>query len=549
MHFGLDRSTGSNRVRLYIDELNVENKAQLEQYLVFNASTFSIIRTADKDPEGFDHIFKAVNYVFNKLTEEEKIKIAMFFAHANYCVKDTLGKFKDKSIDVVGRSIVEFSGQLGEQYLQLIKETGLVDKFREYCDTQIHMQDMGDCGSRPQDTKELTFTPIQMRETNVIACFSKLASPIFGEIINNLPSHIDENGKKKLPRDKEYRCVSLVRPLISEYFAEIQDKLQGYVHHIVTSLTSKEHDGAAIFYGLTTSTRTSMILSSLLVRNYVIVELEKPDSNIVRYTDTLVRTLTQTQNVAAHKSQVRTRKAPGSTLASDDSNNVDQMEVDSLVSDGTMDGPILVATAIDDVVKAHRRQLDISRADFQKCLDYFKEHPFKQTPLNKLVITAVFGQEIGGGSGIDMNDNNSYTKLVAMLQLMALSMGYIQLAVFLTATKSNEVKMQLSLEEENFKRQATTLSHYRACREIFSKSTVSLGDQMWDRQMQVVLEDMASSIYYVNVPDYILEMVPEDSNEPIGSFIENGQVLIPDIETSEELCGLIQTYSQDIAEE
>ena len=546
MHFGIDNSLGSNRVRLYIDDVKVDNKEQIEQYLLFNASTYSIIRAYDKEPEAFDHMFGAANYVFARLNDNEKLEIAKFFAHANYCIKDTLGKFKDKSIDVVGRSIVEFSRQLGEQYLALVKETGLVDKYRDYCTTQIHMQDMGDCGTRPQDTKELTFTPDQMRETNVIACFCKLASPIFGEIMNNLPEHIREDGKRKMPRDKESRCVSFMSALIAEYFPEILDKLQGYIHHIVMSLTSKTHDGAAIFYGLTPSTRTSIILASLLVRNYAIVELEKPDSNIVRYTDSLVRNLTQTQDVAAHKLQVRTRKAPGSSLSSDDSNNVDQMEVDSLVSIGTMDGPLLVKTAIDDVVTAHRRQLDISKADFQQCLDFFKEHPIKQTPLNKLAITAVFGQDIGGGAGIDMTENESYTKLVAILQLMVFSMGYVQLGNFLTANKSNEVKLQLTLEEENFKRQATTLSHYRACREVFSRSAVSLGDQLWDKQMAVILEDMASSIYLVNTPDYILNMVPEGSDEALGALIQNGDQLIPTIETSEELCGLIQSYSQEI---
>ena len=128
------------------------------------------------------------------------------------------------------------------------------------------------------------------------------------------------------------------------------------------------------------------------------------------------------------------------------------------------------------------------------------------------MVTAVFGSEIGGGRGVDMITSEPYTKLVAMLQLMAFNMGYIQLGNFLTATKSVEVKVQLTLEEENFKRQAATLSNYRTCRERFSKSTVVIGDQMWDKQMAEILEDMASSIYMINHPDYILDMVPDGTN-------------------------------------
>ena len=325
----------------------------------------------------------------------------------------------------------------------------------------------------------------------------------------------------------------------------ILDKLQNYIHHIVMSLPSKNQDSAAIFYGLTPNTRTSIIMSSLLVRNYVSVELEKPDSNIIRYTDTMVRTLSQTQDSSAHKSQVRTRKAPGSMVIGDDSNNADQMEVDSLVSIGTMDGPILVKCAVDDVVTAHRRSLDINRADFQKCLDFFKDNPIKQTPLNMFAVTAVFGREVGGGRGIEMITSEPYTKLVAMLQLIAFSMGYIQLGNFLTAAKSPEVKMQLTLEEENFKRQATTLSHYRACREQFSKSTITVGDQMWDKQMGIMLDDLASSIYLVNTPDYILDMVPEGATDPIGSMFSNGDILIPTVDMTEQLAALVLTYSRD----
>jgi len=282
-----------------------------------------------------------------------------------------------------------------------------------------------------------------------------------------------------------------------------------------------------------------------LVRNYVSCELEKPDSNIIRYTDTMVRTLAQTQDSSAHKSQVRTRKAPGSMMSGDDANNTDQMEVDSLVSMGTMDGPILVKCAIDDVVTEHRRQLDITRAEFQSCLDFFKEHPIKQTPLNKFAITAVFGMEIGGGRGIEMIDSQPYTKLVAILQLMAFNMGYVQLGNFLTASKSVNVKIQLTLEEENFKRQAMTLSHYRSCREKFSRATVAVGDQIWDKQFGEMLEDLAYSIYTVNTPDYILDMVPEGQTESLGTVIQNGDVLIPSVDGTEQLCSLIGIHCAD----
>ena len=540
--------SGTNKVRLDIGDVKIEGKDKLLPYLIFNASTYNVIKVHDREPEGFDHIFRGVNFVLDHLDNSSKCEVAKFFAHANYCVRDTLQKYKEKPREMAGRSIATFVGELGEQYLAMVRDINLVEHFRNYTKTMIRMQDTSTFGTRPQDTRELTFNEEEMRETMVIALFCKMACPIFGEVINNLPEQIGEDGKKKLPRDKEARCVTFMAALNGEFFPNIIDKLQNYIHHIVNSLTSKNQDSAAIFYGHTINSRTNIIMSSLLVRNYVSCELEKPDSNIIRYTDTMVRTLVQTQDSSAHKSQVRTRKAPGSMIASDDANNADQMEVDSLVSMGTMDGPILVKCAIEDVITAHRRELEISRADFQQCLDYFKDHPIRQTPLNKFMVTAVFGSEIGGGRGVDMITSEPYTKLVAMLQLMAFNMGYIQLGNFLTATKSVEVKVQLTLEEENFKRQAATLSNYRTCRERFSKSTVVIGDQMWDKQMAEILEDMASSIYMINTPDYIVDMVPDGTSEPIGSLFQNGDVLIPTIDASEQACSMISTFSVDVDE-
>lgn len=558
MKFEVVKLQGGNKIRLNIESLRQFRKSDeldpLTPYLDFSASTYSIVRNYDpndeEEREAFNHIASGPNFVLEHLSADQQFEIARFFAHANYCIKESLGKFKNDNDNRTINSVVDFSRQLGEQYLELVKSTNLVEHFRNYTKSRIRMQDTSTFGTRPQDTRELTFNEDEMRDTMIIACLCKLAAPVFGEIINNLPEQIRENGKKKLPRDKEAKCVAFITSVVAECFPHILDKLQNYIHHIVTSLTAKNQDSAAIFCGFTTNTRTSIIMSSLFVRNFVSCDLEKSDldkseSNIIRYTDTMVRTLVQTQDSFAHKSQVRTRKAPGSMMATDDSNNADQMEVDSLVSSGTMDGPILVKCSIDDIVIGHRRDLDITRSDFQRCLDYFEEHPIYQTPLNIFAVTAVFGREIGGGRGIEMIDSRAYTKLVAMLQLMAFSMGHIQFGNFLTATKSVNVKTQLTLEEENFKRQATTLSHYRACREQFSKSTIAIGDQIWDKQMATMLEDLAYSIYHINTPDYILEIVPDGETEPIGSMFNNGDVLIPTVDVTEQLCAMVQIYSSD----
>ena len=68
---------------------------------------------------------------------------------------------------------------------------------------------------------------------------------------------------------------------------------------------------------------------------------------------------------------------------------------------------------------------------------------------------------------------------------------------------------------------------------------------MWDKQMGIMLDDLASSIYLVNTPDYILDMVPEGATDPIGSMFSNGDILIPTVDMTEQLAALVLTYSRD----
>ena len=121
MQFVIDDSSGVNKVRLDITDVKIEKKETLLPYLIFNASTYNVIKSYTKEPEGFDHIFRGVNFVLDHLDNSSKCEVAKFFAHANYCVRDTLQKYKEKPREMAGRSIATFVGELGEQYLAMVR--------------------------------------------------------------------------------------------------------------------------------------------------------------------------------------------------------------------------------------------------------------------------------------------------------------------------------------------------------------------------------------------------------------------------------------------
>jgi len=546
---------GSNRVKLDISDVKFpkpEEKAALEPYLVFNAGTYKNIKEVDEDPEAFYHIYRSPNYALSKLSNEQKIIVAEFFASASYTIKEKLPR--DTNDPELGSKFLSFVETLGQQYLDMAKKINLIDLFRQYAASHVTLQDTSTYGDRPQDTKELTFKEPEMREVMVVAMFGKMASPIFGELINNLPEQKEENGKRRLPKYKESSCSGFMTALIGEYFVELIDKLQNYIHHIVIGLCAKQQDSAVIFHGLTPNIRTSIILSSLLVRNYVLCELEKTESNIMRYTDTMVRTLTQTQDTNAHKSQVRTRKAPGSMMIGDESGNMAQMEVDSLVSMGTMDCSIIIESSIESIIQKYRLIYQISRREFEQCLEHFRENPLYPTAFNKFVASVIFAREMGGGKGIEMVDARSFEKLIAMLQLIAFSMGYIELGNMLTASKSDKVRVSLSMAEDQFVRQAPTLPNYRECRsrfaagesgEVYQDLKKSLREIQWDKQLEEILTDLASTIYVLNTPDVILDQAEEGSSGPLSDIYHNGDEIQVSTNITEQMCMLFNIYSNE----
>lgn len=545
MKFVCESVNDVNKIRLDISDLPLDNKEKLEPFLYFNGSTYKNIKEADIDPHAFDHIFGVVNWSLARLSEEENIALAQFFVSANY----TIHEYKPEQ-----GAFIDFVEGLGQQFANVIQKTRLLQLFRQYSIEKITLQDTSEFGKRPQDTDELTFKEEEMRETMVLAMFCKLAAPIFGELINNLPETKSPDGKKQqLPKYKESKCSGFMTPLICVYFADLWNKLLVYIDHIITGLCAKVEDSAAIFHGLTASTRPGLVMSSLFVRNFVLCELEKPESNIIRYTDTLVRTLVNTQNTNAHKCQVRARKAPGSS-SSDESGNMAQMEIDSLVSSSTYDGPILIEDSIDKVIDKYRAIYEISAVEFDACVEYFKRNQIYISLLNKFVACVVFGREIGGGRGVEEVDSFSYTKLIALLQLISFSKGYIELGNMLTAQKSNNVRMDVDLALDSFKRQSPTLPNYVTCRSRFSRSSESevaadtkknIREREWDKQMNDIMDELIQTIFVVNTPDYILDQTLEGWDKPLNEFIHNGTAIIPTTEIMEQACALINEYNSD----
>lgn len=520
-------------VRLDISDLNLpkEVKEQLIPYLTFNVKTYQVLSSKGVTPDRFNVVCGAGNWYLEHASEQDKVRIAEYYAMACKMIRTEMPT-------VVGHAgkLSEFIRKLGEMYVVVAEACNLRSEFRAYADANIQLQDISDYGSRPQDSKELTFTVPQMKELMDLAFLIKMVAPILGELMLNIPDRTDSDGRKRSAATKESEVVEFVIPLIEKSFREIDDKLQFFIEHIVETQCRGEENPAATFAGLIVATRVKYIHAAILIRNFVCIVLERTDSNIVRFVDTMVHSHLISQNNVANRNQVRSRKpAAAFGAAGEDADNTAQMETDSVVSNRPLDIAIIIAHAVDRVVDDLLITHQITHDEMDQCMDYLIRHPVMPTPLSKFLAYAVFGDKLGGGRGIDLLDRREYTRLICLLQMIVFHLGLKELGHMLTANRTDTVRLMKTPEETKFELNYGTGFAYRACKDRFASMSRASDGKEWDRQMHDICEDIVNHKYTYNTPLFIMDQLGDDA--PV-----NGEVIPVEIEIISEACSVITMF-------
>ena len=525
-------------VKLNIEDLDIEHKDKLEPYLIVHVRTYLVLCREGNKPERFREVLGAANwYLENRATDEDKKSIAQFYALAGMMIKEEMPKYVDNP-----REMLEFIKRLGQMYLTVVESCKLKDAFSEYAHNFVQVQDISEYGKRPQDTADLTFSLDEMYELMDLAYLCKMCAPIFGELILNMPDRYDGDGNKKYTLTKERRVSNFLTPLIQRYFLDVDEKTRYYVEHFVKTQCKDEAasgSSAPVFSGFITSTRVSWIMSTLLVRNFVGCDIERRDSNIVRYVDTMAHSHVITQNNTANRNQVRQRLSMSSMGSGDDSNNDSQMETDSVVSDRPLDVAIIVSTAVKRTIDDFLVERQITHAELDECVNWLMKHPVAITPLNHCMICAIMGHKIGGGRGVDLIKRENYTRLAALIQLIAFQMGMFEIGHAMTASKTGNVRILEGDDEVRFRNSYRTSFDYSACRNKFDASSRASNESEWDRQMQDICNDIVQNIYTYNTPPFILDHL---STPDCDMTLINGRPIPTDVKIINEMCTFINMY-------
>ena len=122
------------QIVVYLDpEMDLPERDAIEPYLTFHCSTYKKISNDGEKPEVWGAIFDATNWVLRNLSDVEQKQVLMCFCNINSAIKHDMPK------DQGPLAISAFIESLGERYLKLINDLGLIEKFDSYSKAFIKM--------------------------------------------------------------------------------------------------------------------------------------------------------------------------------------------------------------------------------------------------------------------------------------------------------------------------------------------------------------------------------------------------------------------------
>lgn len=508
--------------KLHAPGLDIPHKENIEPLLTFPVSAYAKLNRLKHETnlkgtnyKNWSDTFGIVNQFFKSLSDEDKLEIIYAFTLMH---KDILDFFGDeKAID-----LTILMDKLSIKCDKMDRAINLCDKLHAYTLANIPIGLMPGAGTRPQDSRRLTFYPDEVGLIMSITLLCKMMAPIFSVLMLHLINKIDI-------KTKEACCVTIFTKLFDRKFATLIDKLKHYIRHTV-NVQNNEDSTRALMHGCDNHTLSHSMYSLLLIRQFVNVPLMKKEGNLITYI--LVSVKKALNTVYSNILKKPTYHRPLFITSTDDDGNTSRLEADSMVSRRTCDVPSLIKCAVPHTLTKYMDLYDISDEEFNKSLNYYNKNPIAPTKLNKDANAMFYNKDFGGGKGILMLKSKEYGRLTLLLQLVLFSLsaddGYRQLAHILTAMPSADVQEGFTFEDNQFRLNAGSSVGYRNCRMRFENSPFGLKGKEWDMHIDKLAEDMIMHKYRYNTAPWLWELMDSDNY--------NGKLIKPNSNIMAALC-------------
>ena len=513
----------ANTTAAYLDikdlDISEDHRKKLEPLLTFSINTYvklnrpkitgtAVITTDDS----WDVTYGAVNKFFNTLSIADRTILgqAIIMMH---------GEIQQFMID---NEIIELNNLmeiLGNQLDAVDLDIDLCVKLREFVVENVPIGIFKGAGKRAQDTAALTFQREEVVDLLTITLLCKALSPIFGTIMKFVSKRIDN----KL---KEIQCVSIFTKLLSRKYPKLINKLMNYIQHTIK--TCSKESMTALANGHDHFRLSYYMYATLLIRQFVNVNLGVRDGNLMTYIIVSVKSAVGTFNSTILKHPTYTRKPM--SVKGDDEGNQAQIEVDSMTSKKMCDVPILIACAVPGAIKRH---LDIHQVDidsFTKCHKYYTKHPLVPTIVNKYLNSMFYSQDFGGGRGILMMRGPEYMKITTALQLILFQMdvNYAELAHFMTAVPAITGSLETSMDTSIMTLSTGSSYAYKNCKERFERTAYGARGREWENHISRLTDELKNTKFIYNTAPHIWDCLEQDNL--------NGKIIKPTKATADALC-------------
>ena len=500
-------------IRLSTKGLDIPNYDTVKPLLTFQTSTFKKLEVNGNDPVIWESLFGIINMFFNTLSKDDQTTLT---THLILLHKSINNFIKTQDME-------KFSDFINEQSIEINNNDNamnLCGKLYKFISKTIVLKEDKEIGEGAQHTEELTFRTEQVRLVLTITVLCKLYSPISGIIMTNIKGPID----CKL---KEMHASALFKTLLREKYQALSDKIWFYIKNQINKIFKETY--STVFFAWTPNKLADYIFASLLVRNFINIDLLNRDSNIMVYMVVTCKKIIESKYREASKSPVQQR-VQFASVTGDDS-NIAQMELDSVTSYKTCDVVPIINSYISKCCTRYLLNYDIDHELHEKCFKYYTYNKVRPTHFNKFVACGIFGHDIGGGKGILMLHQKEYTQLMTVLSLLCFNYGYYKLGHMISAGVSSKIKIVNSVSDNMMTLNYASSFSYSNCKNAYDQTCAGVNSKDWDKAILKLVEHLTKTNYVYNTAPQIWDNINTENVN--GKIIENNHELIA------ELCGLI----------
>lgn len=524
----------ANTTAAYLDisELDIPDKEKLDPLLTFAINTYVKLNrpkvvgdTVITTDDSWDVTFGSVNIFFNTLSVEQRTIVA----------KTIIMLHSDVQEFMVNKEMIELNllmQGLGDKLNQLDLEIDLCAKLRLFVIENVPVGLFKGAGKREQDSDELTFYPDDVLDLLTITLLCKMLCPLFGTIMKFVAKRIDN----KL---KETQCVAIFTKLLMRKYPKLIVKLMNYIQHTIKACSNESM--TALINGHDAYSLSYYMYATLLIRQFVNVNLGVRNGNIMVYIIVSVKRAVATFNSTILKNPTYTRKPM--SVKGDDEGNQAQIEVDSMTSKKMCDVPALIACAVPQAIRNHLNLFQIDTDTFDKCHTYYKKHPLIPTTTNKYLNSMFYSQDFGGGRGILMLHGPEYMKITTALQLIIfqLDVNYAELAHFMSAVPAVTGSLETSIDDSIMTLSTGSSYSYKNCKERFERTAYGARGREWENHISRFVDDLKNTKYIYNTAPWIWNWLDTENL--------NGKVIKPTLRVTEALCDFYDFLATELRRE